>query len=166
VREISGWNGIECTTTGINIANLILEEGTESHPIWRWYIPKHILSIGATFMLTIDNTNGDRESKLRAIYYDTNDNKLITRTLTSGVPIGEKRRDTFSITDIYEDTYYIRLTSTGIGVILSQPTVQLHATLEAKPYESYRGQTHIIDWAEDIGTVYGGYVDLITGELV
>ena len=33
-------------------------------------------------------------------------------------------------------------------------------------YEPYKGQTYTLDWTNDIGTVYGGYIDLITGELV
>lgn len=33
-------------------------------------------------------------------------------------------------------------------------------------YVPYIGQTNTIDWTNDIGTVYGGYVDLVTGELV
>lgn len=33
-------------------------------------------------------------------------------------------------------------------------------------YEPYQGTKISTDWTEDIGTVYGGYVDLVSGELV
>ena len=33
-------------------------------------------------------------------------------------------------------------------------------------YEPYQGNINTIDWSSEIGTVYGGYVDLISGELV
>jgi hypothetical protein len=33
-------------------------------------------------------------------------------------------------------------------------------------YEPYKGETFSIDWTDEVGEVYGGYVDLITGELV
>ena len=33
-------------------------------------------------------------------------------------------------------------------------------------YEAYKGTTQTIDWSSTLGTIYGGYIDLITGELV
>ena len=32
-------------------------------------------------------------------------------------------------------------------------------------FEPYQGDINIIDWSSEIGTIYGGYVDLISGEL-
>lgn len=32
-------------------------------------------------------------------------------------------------------------------------------------YEPYQGTTTSIDWTNEVGTIYGGYVDLITGEI-
>lgn len=44
--------------------------------------------------------------------------------------------------------------------------IQLECGEIATEYEPYRDQTYTLDWTNDIGTIYGGYVDLITGELV
>lgn len=33
-------------------------------------------------------------------------------------------------------------------------------------FEPYKGETFDIDWTDDAGTVYGGYIDLVKGELV
>ena len=44
--------------------------------------------------------------------------------------------------------------------------IQLECGSIATIYEPYNGQMQIIDWSNDISTIYGGYVDLITGELV
>ena len=33
-------------------------------------------------------------------------------------------------------------------------------------WEPYHGQTYSINWTSELGTIYGGYVDLISGELV
>lgn len=36
----------------------------------------------------------------------------------------------------------------------------------ATAYEAYNGSTHSISWQNEAGTVYGGYIDLVSGELV
>lgn len=33
-------------------------------------------------------------------------------------------------------------------------------------YEPYQGDIFPLDWSSDVGTIYGGYVDLVSGELV
>lgn len=43
---------------------------------------------------------------------------------------------------------------------------QLEPGSTATTYEPYTGSTIPIDWTTEAGTVYGGYVDLVTGKLV
>lgn len=47
---------------------------------------------------------------------------------------------------------------------VTNPKLELRTT--DTPYEPYRGQTVAVDWTTEAGTVYGGYVDLVKGELV
>ena len=44
--------------------------------------------------------------------------------------------------------------------------IQVEIANSVTDYESYQGTTYSIDWTDDAGTVYGGYVDLVKGELV
>lgn len=38
--------------------------------------------------------------------------------------------------------------------------------IDIDQFEPYRGHTYNLDWSLTLGTIYGGYVDLITGELM
>lgn len=51
----------------------------------------------------------------------------------------------------------------GQGVVYD---LQLELGSTATSYEPYTGTTIPIDWTTEAGTVYGGYVDLVSGELV
>ena len=50
------------------------------------------------------------------------------------------------------------------GCIISNPMIEIGNT--ATEYELMNGITTSVDWQDDYGTLYGGYIDLIKGELV
>lgn len=49
--------------------------------------------------------------------------------------------------------------------LFAKATFMLTVGTTAIPYEPYSGTTLPIDWIAEAGTVYGGYVDLVTGEI-
>lgn len=52
------------------------------------------------------------------------------------------------------------------GNYLEYTSIQLEVGNTASDIESYNGTTIPISWANEVGTCYGGYLDLVNGELV
>lgn len=49
---------------------------------------------------------------------------------------------------------------------INKYAIQVELGSKGSGYEPYTGTTIPVDWTSEAGTLYGGYVDLITGELV
>ena len=58
---------------------------------------------------------------------------------------------------------YIRINTINLK---DEPQILLELGNTATLYEPYQGTTTSISWSDNVGTVYGGYVDLAKGELV
>jgi len=67
------------------------------------------------------------------------------------------------VCNIVEDCY-VRIVSNQTGGGFTN--VQFEEGSTATSYEPYNGQTINIDWATEAGTVYGGTLDVLSGELV
>ena len=57
-------------------------------------------------------------------------------------------------------------TSQGSTATFKIGALQIKVESEATEYEPYYGDIILTSWSDDVGTVYGGYVDLVKGELV
>ena len=69
----------------------------------------------------------------------------------------------------YEFKFSLNLHSFGnssVTGVYKLSNLQLEKNSAATSYEPYAGTTIPLDWTSTAGTIYGGYVDLITGELV
>ncbi|MBO4853948.1 MAG: hypothetical protein J5482_02230 [Oscillospiraceae bacterium] len=56
--------------------------------------------------------------------------------------------------------------STSAGDTATFSDIQLELGSAATDYESYNGQEYTVDWLEEVGTVYGGTLNITTGELM
>ncbi len=63
-------------------------------------------------------------------------------------------------------SYVTIIFRSGVNNPYTYSNIQFEVGETATPYEPYTGSTIPLDWTTEAGTVYGGYVDLVTGELV
>ena len=76
---------------------------------------------------------------------------------------------TFGTTALPSDRGYFYLlftnrTAENAVIDISKPQLELGST--ATDYEPYQGETVSVNWETEAGTVYGGYVDVVSGKLV
>ena len=166
VREISGWDGITVYKTGKNLldpAELITSVKNyytlngdliyvrAAYGLgWGGQLPTGYLKAGQ-YYATVEKVSGDNSESGGEI-----------RTRYEGMVWSQWGPPTRPTKTLLQDTdYSMRLSGQG-----NTYRCQIELGSSSTEYEPYRGQTHTIDWTNDIGTVYGGYVDLVTGELV
>ena len=184
VRMINGWQGLKVYQSGKNLVKLTeytgqffnvgnevdLKKTTDrvsvsennnvislSAPDYPWYgcvCATDILPAGNYTIHTELSDNNVRRSA-----YSTDQN-LITTNRWSLV------QDNVTITLTESSRIVVTLSLQESGTIGSITNLQVEAGNNYTTYEPYRGHTYNPDWSNDIGTIYGGYIDLITGELV
>jgi len=154
VRPISGWTGVKVyhgyeylsnvqITTGktLNASGL---EATESGMVVTDYIP---VEIGHTYTLKFTSTTAGRTRRIFG--YSASKEPTNQLASVSWATVG----NTFSMNaEIPSGTSYIRACyyNNDISKTLTEPSVVT---------------TLPIDWTTEAGTIYGGYVDLVTGEV-
>ena len=155
VREIEGWNGLEVYDIG---KNLIDKSQARANSVWwngaRQYWPDatvHTVPLvpvkpGLRFFKRYMTTTQGWCS-----YFDINKKFLYQSNIAA--------EGTYTVAD---NVYYI-----GFSIDKNKlDTAYVSFDIINKTYEPYSGQTYTLNWSNDIDTVYGGYVDLVTGELV
>lgn len=164
VRPITGWTGVEVYKAGKNLCpaatSAEMYENWEYYESGRNYII-HGLPAGQamTLQTNVLVDRGENISNLR-LYLRGADYGFINTATPSGVG---------TLTRHVADNGTIRISHNNLGLSPTSYNVQLADTqLEvgstAIAYEPYQGQTIPIDWSS-AGTVYGGYVDLVSGEV-
>lgn len=169
VREIDGWNGIILEQTGKNLfnyknANIINKKNRQNDG------SEKIDSTGSytgTFFPIAPNQNyiiSQLYSTQSNSYYlsDINKNWISKSSYWKTNINTTQQTQTFTTLN---NAYYFQLQSGDLTRVDWTP-VQVELGVIATEYEPYQGHTYNLDWSNDIGTVYGGYVDLVTGELV
>ena len=165
VREIVGWNSVEGYKCGKNLfdyahANILdrhikndngvsVSDGGNSY--CQIYIP-----VMSNTTYTLSGLSNEKNFAKRVYYYDEN-KQWISRT--NGVV-----NQTFTITTP-SNCRYIQIQSER-QEYQDWSTVQVELGNTATEFEPYKYGTVLMDWTDTIGNIYGGYVDLITGELV
>ena len=176
VRPISGWTGCEVTRTGKNLLgafeigkNVNWTTGEiETDSTNRTAIIKCRVDFNAYQYYTI---TGISEFSITPFAYDANNEYIgrayaaqaSTRTLSStGFTLsqtGNTNPIAFVIIQAFSNV-------SGTTADINNKNIQLEFGSTATTYEPYIGTTLPIDWTTEVGTVCGGYVDLITGKLV
>jgi hypothetical protein len=169
VRPIAGWTGIKVVATGKNLVRfaeqLTATENIQGSSKWLldgfWKIPDR----SKTYMYSayIDNREGDSVANV-AIWYRNETNTAYAGVISgSHIAAGEEGWSTLSV-QAGATRYYA-----GFGLIMKKGAIASMGMVEIgdtrTEYEPY-GQTIDLDWTDSVGTIYGGYVDLVTGEVV
>lgn len=163
VRPISGWTGANVTRTGKNLVDsdeLISTTGT-GYNKYGW---KNVLKNNTTYTFSVygDGTYGYR---LMAGH-----EMVAVPQPNIGVSIGYIKagnRSTFTTPSDIEDWEYLFLGGSAPGGGQGNNTFMVELGENTSPeYEPYTGQTYEISWESEAGTVYGGHIDVVSGELV
>lgn len=165
VREIVSWNGVEGYKCGKNLfdyahANILdrhikndngvsVSDGGNSY--CQIYIP-----VMPNTTYTLSGLSNEKAFAKRIYYYDK-DKQWISRTNGS-------TKTSFTITTP-SNCRYIQIQSER-QEYQDWSTVQVELGNTATKFEPYKYGTVLMDWTDTIGNIYGGYVDLVTGELV
>ena len=163
VREITGWNGVEGYGCGKNLVPWIKTNFTVQGNYYNgfagwsklWEIPKRI---SYTYSVFIDNSNCNTAGGARVWLRDIDNSKYTHVVTGTTIKAGEKGISTVTLnfSNLPNDYYACWGLDLHPNAIASMPIV----------YESDQETAIISDWSSNIGTIYGGYVDLISGELV
>lgn len=158
VREIQGWNDCQCIIGKNNIfnystANLVIghyrdDNGIEQTSTSSSYITNEY-EIDTTQSLYIKTND---IARIR-IYFLDNNKKWISRTVSNYSITTEWGYLKFTPSIFPQNTKYIQI-QYSINYDLSKLII------------CQQGNQIDLDWSNDISTIYGGYVDLVTGELV
>lgn len=161
IRNITGWDGMTINACGgknlLNIDSLINAPSGIMYSGDRAYTFIHVLELQVK-----PNTNYTLSTSFvyagnRVLYFNTAEKN---NSVTSNNPV----------TITTDENGYVKIglyNRTGIDDFLNKTvTVQLEEGNVTTEYEPYKGTTIPINWHTEAGTVYGGYVDLISGELV
>lgn len=154
VLPISGWTGVTGYRTGKNLLDKsqcvdgwrlsILGDGFQD---WQYYISPYIpVKEGSSY--TKNSPTADVYHRF-CTYSDKDIHAFI-----------RKVDDSNTIT-IANGESYIRF----CGLRTEKDTAQLELGSTSTPYAPYSGTTYPVDWTDTAGTVYGGYVDLVSGVL-
>lgn len=163
VRPITGWTGIKVCRAGKNLLDPAVKSG-----------PSYVLD---ECWFGSDYNNNSRQLPIGNLFLPPNNYVLST----TGVPT-EKRVNKYDKTIIghaYGNSKSLKFTTTEennrniacyISVNSNQSDTWKNETMielgsAATTFEPYSGTTISLDWSNE-GTIYGGYVDLISGNLM
>ena len=173
VREISGWNQLQSIRTNKSIYSFLKTTYTSTVDYYNGYsgwaqaqkIPDRTLYY--TYSVYIDNTNCTQAGGVQIWFRNIDNTGYTTVVAGNFIPAGQKgwSKVTVGPSNFGANSYYVCWgLSIHLNTVASSPMVEIGNQMTE--YEQYKGITQTIDWSNDIGTIYGGYVDLITGELV
>ena len=180
IRNITGWNGITATRSGKNLVEVSAETRVYSNPTSNTKFTED-----NNIIIITGSSNGGYRASCKP---NTQYTYSCEPTLRSGgvylrvwEEIGEEKNliisqnvnstkgavATFTTgSDVYSLVvgFYVYSTAAQTGLTISDFQLELGDTRTA--YEPYRSTAVSINWTDSAGTMYGGYVDLISGELV
>ena len=162
VRPISGWSGLTVTKCGKNLLNPSM---CTLSTYWRsdGYRPKddtgnwlstNIIPVlpGETYSILGSSVTTPGPTA-QHIFFDVSGQNIVT-TIPAGIT-----NQTFIVpAGCYYVCLSIKSTSTN--------GVQFELGSTATSYETYTGTALPVSWQSTVGTIYGGYVDLISGLLI
>lgn len=175
VRPISGWTGVSIRKMGKNIASPDMTDGTTAGVAYtlnpdgsvtgrgtctssssvRSYTSKFYLPVGVSFILTGTgsqirvrvNTQDASGTVKRRIFDDGSGVEFALREGEVSISVGLN----CTVNDVVDETIY--------------PMVQ-SASIESAEWSPYNGSVIAVTFPSEAGTVYGGAMDLTTGQLV
>lgn len=187
VREIKGWNGVEVNRCGKNLIKV--SEETRAYAYVGGSATNYTENNNTIIISGTSNGGYSVSCKPNTQYTYSCEPSLRgngvflrvweleeeynSKEISSGYSINQKvnsKADSIATFTTKANThylvvgFYIYSTAAQTGLTISDFQLELGDTRTA--YEPYQGTTTSIDWTDSAGTVYGGYVDLVSGELV
>ena len=152
ICQITGWTGAQVTRTG---KNLLDADGVASIGN-NWQVKKGTgikLKGGQTYTATVFSDTAPTLSYFRPLGGNDGLSAKAGRTVTY-TPSNDE--------SVWLDFYW----ASGTGKPSTAPNIQLELGSTATAYEPYQGNTYSVSWQSEAGTVYGGTLDVVSGELV
>lgn len=165
---ITGWTEININQCGKNLIDktklsqyeVIQSDGTSIFTYPSARATDYIKIKDGKCVLTIDAADDatSSSSSIRCILYD--ENKQFIRRQTSSSRINGR-------TYLYMNDQSCKYVRINFFISTEDPeTPMLELGTNITDYEDYNGTTFPISWESQFGTIYGGYIDLINGDLV
>ena len=182
VRNITGWNGVSVTRCGKNLfgGDALYQSylaNSNNKTVGEDENGKYIYVYGEasgatlfsdfkpntqyTFISKIKRPTSMSVSGLRVAYTDGTWEGALTGNVTDG--LGYLKWKTNKNKSV-EKFHFLQRTSGSYYYYENFGIFEGDVNIE--DYEPYNGATTPISWQSDYGTIYGGYVDLVKGELV
>ena len=179
ICPISGWDSVKITKCGKNLLPSISSSGTSKNITYT-------LNTDGSYLIngTSQGGNAQIDGQVNGFKWDGStelymsgcpanggDNKYLLRTQVNGwrystYDIGEgnllQQRTNNITTDPIHFSFYV-FDGVTVNNLLVKPMLEVGNT--ATDYEPYNGITIPITFPSEAGTIYGGYVDLVTGEI-
>lgn len=176
ICPISGWTGLEVTRCGKNFSTAAT--GTEMAQKWPIISSSRALKFsgmesGQEFTLSASFTKASEPSSNKRLYL--NGSQLANST-TNSIFDGPRADEPHNsiIHNWVNENGEIWISHNNRGLTYNDDFIEYAASLQniqfelgdtATTFEPYNGTTIPIDWSIEAGTVYGGYVDLVKGEI-
>ena len=183
VRNIIGWNDVEVNDCGKNLLNISDSEALVYKNYNNFIINKDKsititkgsfvlfpvpVKSNTTYLYSLTASSNTNHFMMRVQEYSEKPTNIDTGNWLINSGIGNK--SSFSFTTNANTTWLLvgfynndAYTSNGNQIINN---LQLELGSTATSYEPYQGTTTSVNWSDEVGTIYGGYVDLAKGELV
>lgn len=161
VRPITGRTGLNVVRTGKNIVDDSIKRTNAAHTTITigggtddYYLFLH----PGTYTLSCKFADG--------VHYGALIKELDSSSVTIWSTAGTSTQASFTISKggLYRLWFYRSSGAGGVSVD-NISDVQLEVGSTATEYEPYKGNTYSVDWETEVGTVYGGTLDVASGKL-
>jgi len=150
---IGGWTGAEVQRTGKNLLDKSIGVFTSQNA----FFGGTLSSIDGSLVLKAGTYTFSVSGAQTGLYVDATSGRKATRYNSTSV--------TFTL----DQTEEVKITTYKAGVsasTLEGYDYQLELGSTATDYEPYEGTTYPVSWQTEAGTVYGGTLDVVSGEMV
>lgn len=176
VRAITGWNGCEVYRTGKNMLEVSDSRCVRSSNNNKFTQQDGVVTItgtalggyvmpckpSTTYTFSFDSEYIGSRLHLRVWTASTYSTSMSDFNMV--VNVTNSRQQTFTTA---EDAYWMVAGFYSYNTeVYTISNLQVELGSAATAYEPYQGQTITIDWTDEAGTMYGGWVDLARGKLV
>lgn len=162
ICPITGWTGAQVVRTGINLWDEELEGGSinitngENTPNSKTTRSKNYISVipGTSYYMLLP--------WVYIFWYDINKNYI--QYVENGVTEDGAIHGKTIVAP--NNAYYMRFRCSGTYGTTYNHDISINYPSTDHDYHAYTGNTYPISWETEAGTVYGGTLDVVSGELV
>ena len=171
VRAISGWTSCDVVRSGKNLINdqtAVIYDRTTSPSGWSISNTAKSITLkvksNSTYTISCDSSLAIfRGGTINIDPTTVSSSKVPLVTYVDSVSITGQRKF-YTITTGTDDIWLI-IQASGTQVTARTAQIQVELGSESTSYEPYQSNQITVSWA-DLGTIYGGFIDVLRGELV